>query len=139
MREECERNAEDVDVLRLKEFDLLPGHRVGLFFRFVGGTTQAASNHLFTQQLAGEGAQTHDVGDGLGVPALGEHPDGNHVLYVLAGFADLADRVHLQAQQLGLGLLGQRARLTDVVVFPAIVPADFRNRLLRGFGLAQHL
>ena len=102
MRQEGEGNAKDVDVLRLKEFDLLPGHRVGLFFRVVGGAPQAAPNHLFTQQLAGKGAQTHDVGDGLGVPALREHPDGNHVLDALAGLADLAYRVHLQAQQLGL-------------------------------------
>jgi hypothetical protein len=29
------------------------------------------TNHLFTQQLAAESPQTHDVGYGLGIPALG--------------------------------------------------------------------
>ena len=40
--------------------------------------------------------------DCLGVPALREHPDGNHVLNVLTRLADLAYRIYLQAQQLGL-------------------------------------
>ena len=36
----------------------------------VGHAAQAPANHLLAQQLAGEGAQAHDVRHGLGVPAL---------------------------------------------------------------------
>ena len=46
---------------------------------------QAGSDDLFAEKLTGERAQAHDVSQGLGdPPALGKHPDGDHVLYLLA-------------------------------------------------------
>ena len=53
----------------------------------VGRAAQAAADHLLAEELAGEGAQPHDVRHGLGVPAFREHPDGDHVLDLLAGLA----------------------------------------------------
>ena len=62
VRQEGERHAEDVDVLRLEQARL----RVDL----VGRAPQAAPHHLLAQKLAGKGAQAHDVRHGLGVPAF---------------------------------------------------------------------
>ena len=84
MRQEGERYAEDVDVLRLEQ--------AGLRVDFVGGAAQAAAHDLLAQELAGEGPQAHDVRDRLGVPALGEHAHGNHILNLLTRFAELARR-----------------------------------------------
>ena len=75
--------------------------------QFVGHAPQPAADHLLAQQLAGEGAQAHDVGDVLRVPAFGQHGHRNHVLQVLAGLAALADGVHHLAQQFFLLQPGQ--------------------------------
>ena len=64
---------------------------------------QAAADDLLAQQLAAERADTEDVGDGVGVPALGEHGDRDHAADVLAELALLADGVHRLAQQVGVG------------------------------------
>ena len=90
MGQKGERHAEDIDVLRLEH--------VGSRVHIVGGPAQAPPDDLLTQQLAAEGTQSHDMRHRLGVPALGQHPDGNHVLDLLARFPDPADRIHLRAQ-----------------------------------------
>ena len=64
----------------------------------VGGASQAAPNHLLTQQLAGEGPQAHDVRHRLGVPALVEHAHGDDLLDLFAWLPGLAHRVHRAAQ-----------------------------------------
>ena len=43
------------------------------------------------------------MGDGVRVPAFGEHRDADHALDVLAELAGLADRVHHLAQQVFVG------------------------------------
>ena len=49
---------------------------------FVGAAaSKTSADHLLAEQLAGEGAESHDVGHRLGVPALREHPYGDDVLY----------------------------------------------------------
>ena len=106
MRQESERHAENVDVLWIEQACV----RVGL----IGGPTQAASDDLLAEQLAGEGSQAHDVGHGFRIPTLGQHPYGNHLLYLLAGFPNLPHGVHLQAESLGLLLFGQVAFLAVV-------------------------
>ena len=72
----------------------------------VGGVThapQAAADHLLAQQLRAEGAHAENVGDGVGVPALGQHGDADHALDVFAELAGLADRVHHLAEQVFVG------------------------------------
>ena len=93
VRQERERHAEDVHVLRFQQ--------AGVGADVVGGAAKPAADHLFAQQLAGEGAQAHDVGHGLGVPPLGQHADRDHVLNPFAGTARAAHRIDLPAQQLG--------------------------------------
>ena len=66
---------------------------------------QAAADDLLAEQLAAERADAEDVGDGVGVPALGEHGDRDHAADVLAELALLADGVHRLAQQVGVGEL----------------------------------
>src|SRR5262245_39023061 len=87
VRQEGERNSKNVDVFRLKQSRF----RVEL----IAGAPQTAPHHLLTQQLAGEGAESHDMRDSLGVPALRKHPHGNDALYLFTRLADTADRIHL--------------------------------------------
>ena len=54
---------------------------------------QGASRDLFAEQLGSKGAQSHDVGDGVGVPSLREHRDRDHAPDVSAKISFLADRV----------------------------------------------
>ena len=63
----------------------------------------AAPDHLLAQELRAEGAHAEDVGDGVGVPAFGQHRDADHALDVLAELARLADGVHHLAQQVLVG------------------------------------
>ena len=63
---ELERDAVHVGVLGGEEAVL-----VGL----VGAAAQAAADDLLAQELGAERADAEDVGDGVGVPALGEHRD----------------------------------------------------------------
>ena len=72
----------------------------------VGGVAhppQAAADHLLAEQLRAEGADAEDVRDGVGVPAFGEHRDGDDAPDVLAELAGLADGVHHLAQQVFVG------------------------------------
>ena len=64
------------------------------------------SHHLLAEELAGEGPQAHDVGHGLGVPALGEHSHRDDVLDPGAGPPRPTHRVPLLAQGLGDLVLG---------------------------------
>ena len=81
-RHEGERDAVDIGVLRGEEAVL-----VG----FVGAAAQAAADDLLAQELGAERADAEDVGDGVGVPALGEHGDRHDAADRLAELADLAD------------------------------------------------
>ena len=57
VRQESERHAEDVDVLRLEQ--------ACLWVDLVRYAAEPAPDHLLAEQLAGEGAQAHDVRHGL--------------------------------------------------------------------------
>ena len=57
------------------------------------------------------------MGDGVGVPALGEHRDADHALDVLAELAGLADGVHHLAEQVFVGeVFGVAAGEADAVL-----------------------
>ena len=64
---------------------------------------QAAADDLLAEELGAEGAHAEDVGDGVGVPALGQHRDADDAADVLAEPARLADGVHHLAQQVLVG------------------------------------
>ena len=65
---EVERDAEDVGVLDVEEAIV-----VGL----VRLAAQCAADDLLAEELRAEGADAQHVRDGPGVPALGEHRDGD--------------------------------------------------------------
>lgn len=56
--------------------------------------------------------------DRLGVPALGEHADGDDVLNLLAGLSHLAHCVHLPAKESRLLRLGQLTLERRVLLAP---------------------
>ena len=93
-RDEGERHAVDLGVFGVEMAVLVGG---------VAHAAQGAADHLLAQQLRAEGAHAEDVGDGVGVPALGEHRDADDALDVLAELARLADGVHHLAQQVFVG------------------------------------
>ena len=95
--DERERHAVDLGVLGLEP--------AGVGVDGVVAPPQAAADDLLAEQLAAERADAEDVGDGVGVPALGEHGDRDHAADVLAELALLADGVHRLAQQVGVGEL----------------------------------
>ena len=55
---------------------------------------QAAADHLLAQQLSAKGAHTQHMGDGIGVPAFGEHGHRDDAADGLAEAPFLADGVH---------------------------------------------
>jgi hypothetical protein len=73
--DEGERHAVHVGVLRLEE---------ALVVRGVGPSAQTAAHHLLAQELRAERPHAQDVGDGVGVPALGEHGHRDHAADLLA-------------------------------------------------------
>ena len=84
----------------------------------VGLAAQRAADHLLAEELRAEGAHAEHVGDGVGVPALGEHRDRDDAADLLAEPAGLADGVHHLAQQVlvgdVLGLLAVAGALDDL-------------------------
>ena len=74
----------------------------------VAHAAQAAADDLLAEQLRAEGADAEDVRHGVGVPALGEHRDGDDALDLLAELARLADGVHHLAQQVLVGQVRRR-------------------------------
>ena len=75
-------HTEDVDVLGAEQVAL---DTVGAnnALRVVTDTAQPSADHLFAQQLAGEGPKPEDMGDVLVVPAFRQHRDRDHVLEIL--------------------------------------------------------
>ena len=77
----------------------------------VGGVAhaaQGAADDLLAEKLRAEGADAEDMGDGVGVPALGEHRDADDALDVFAELAGLADGVHDFAEQVFVGQARRR-------------------------------
>ena len=71
--------------------------------QIVGLAAQRAADDLLAKKLRAEGADAEDVGDGVGVPPLGEHRDRDDAADRLAELARLADGVHHLAQQVLVG------------------------------------
>ena len=82
------------------------------------------------------------MGDGVGIPAFGEHGNGDHAFDVLAELAGLADRVHHLAQKVFIGeVLGIAAGEADAVFGLELLDLaggdllEFRAHGLAGFKL----
>ena len=104
--DERERHAVDLGVFGLEMPVVVGG---------VAHPPQGAADDLLAEELRAEGADAEDVGDGVGVPAFGEHRDADDALDVLAELAGLADGVHDFAEQVFVGEVsasrpGKRAR-----------------------------
>ena len=91
---EVERDAEHVGVFDVEQ---------ALLVEIVGLAAQRAADDLLAQKLGAEGADAEDVGDGVGVPAFGQHRDGDDAADGLAQAVLLADGVHDLAQQVLIG------------------------------------
>ena len=72
-------------------------------FGGVARAPKATAHDLLAEKLGAESAHAEDVGDGVGIPALGEHGDGDDALDVLAQLAGLADGVHHLAEEVFVG------------------------------------
>ena len=94
LRREVERDAEDVGILDVEQ---------AFVVELIGLAAQGAADHLLAEELRAEGADAQDVGDGVRVPALGQHRDRDDAADLLAEPALLADRVHDLAEQIGVG------------------------------------
>ena len=116
-------HAVDLGVLGLEHAVL-----VGL----VADAAQTAADDLLAEELRAEGADAEDVGDGVGVPALGEHRDRHDAADLLAEPARLADRVHHLAQEVLVGdlLLGP-VRLAGEELALELLDLDRRDPLER--------
>ena len=82
---EVERDAEDVRVLDVEEAILVGVVRLA---------AERTADHLLAEKLRAERADAEDVGDGPGVPALGEHGNGDDAPNRSAERTRLADGVH---------------------------------------------
>ena len=90
-RASLERNHGKRDAVHIDVFlGQQPGFRVG----GVVHAPQTSANHLFAEKLAGEGTQSEDVRDVVGVPAFIQHRHGHDASHLLAGFAGLPDGRH---------------------------------------------
>ena len=85
-----ERNAHDLGVLDIEQFAILA--------RLIGQPAQASANYLLAQKLGAKGADPENVGDGVGVPALGQHRHRDDATDLLAEASLAPDRVHDLAQ-----------------------------------------
>ena len=94
LRREVEGNAEDVGIFHIEK---------PFFVQIVGLATQRAANDLLAQELRAEGANAENMGDGVGIPALGEHRDRDDAADGTAKLAGLADGVHDLAEQFLVG------------------------------------
>ena len=65
----------------------------------VAEAAERAADDLLAEERGAEGAQAEDVGDGVGVPALGQHADRDDAADLLAEPALAADGVHHLAQE----------------------------------------
>jgi len=66
LRSEIEGNAEDIRVFHIEQ---------PFFVLFVRHATQRTPNDLLAKELGAEGANAENMGDGIGIPSLGEHRD----------------------------------------------------------------
>ncbi len=73
------------------------------FVQLVGLAAQRATDDLLAQKLGAEGANAENVGDGVGIPAFGEHRDRDDAADGAAKLAGLADGVHDLAEQFLVG------------------------------------
>src|SRR3954464_7295988 len=81
---------------------------------------------LLAQKLRTEGADAQDVGDGIGVPSLRQHRDGDDAPDLLAEPAGSAHRVHHLTQELALARLALGAGSTCTPLQLALELLDLR-------------
>ncbi len=131
---EVEWNAEDVGILDVEQ---------AFFVQIVGLAAECAADDLLAKQLRAEGPDAEHVGDGIGVPAFGEHRDRDDAADRAAKLAGLADGVHDLAQQLLIGDVlagaGIAGALDDLAAKPLDLvgghPAEIVIQGIAGFEL----
>ena len=77
-------------------------------------TAQTATDDLLAKKLGAERANAEDVRNGVGIPALGEHGNGDDAANGFAELAFLANGVHHLAEKIGIG---DFAGLLDIAAF----------------------
>ena len=82
---EIEGNAQHIGIFHIEQVFLI---------EIVGLAAQCPADDLLAQKLGAEGAHAQHMGDGVGIPALGEHGDRHDAANRFAEAAFLADRVH---------------------------------------------
>ena len=90
LRRKVEGDAENVGILHVE---------AAVVVQVIGLPAQGAANHLLAQQLGAEGANAENVRDGVGIPALGQHGNGDDATDRSAKPTGLAYGVHDLAQQ----------------------------------------
>ena len=65
-----------------------------LFIEFIGLTAQCTTYHLLTKQLSTECAHTQYMGDGIGIPAFGQHGDRDHTADRFPKCSRLTNGIH---------------------------------------------
>ena len=113
---EVEGNAEDVGIFDIEEPFLV---------QVVGLAAEGAADDLLAQQLRAEGADAENVGDRVGIPALGEHGNRDDAADGAAELAGLADGVHDFAQQFLVGDVLAGSRVAGALDDLAAEAVDF--------------
>ena len=91
---EVEGDSKDVGILDVEQ---------PLFIELVRLPPQRPADDLLAEELGAEGPDAEDMGDGVGVPALGEHRHRDDTPNPAAERARLADGVHHLAEQVLVG------------------------------------
>src|SRR5690625_7045752 len=84
LRREIERDAEDICIFSIEKAVLVEIVRLA---------AKRSADDLLTQELRAEGANAKDVRNGVGIPALRQHRDGDDAANGLTKPAFLTDRV----------------------------------------------
>ena len=73
--DDLERNTEDLRDL-LREFSI--------WSHFIACPAKSSADHLLAKKLRHEGSQPDDVGDGVAIPALGQHANADDAANIAA-------------------------------------------------------
>ena len=125
---EVEGNAEDIGVFSVKET---------LLVQLIGVAAQGAADHLLAQQLCPKGAHAEYMCDGVGVPAFGQHRDGDDAADRAAQAVFFADGVHHLAQQVLVADVVSQTAVAGAFDNLAAVLLDFVGRHLAEVGVQR--
>ena len=78
---------------------------LAVFMRDRNPIVYDAADDLLAEELRPEGADPEDMSDGVGIPSLGQHRDGDDATNLFPELAWLADGVHHFAEEVFVGEL----------------------------------